>query len=336
MNMFKSELKKHVAAAAVVIMSACLQPVSVNAQSQLYPQHFDLDEVVLTDGALRTAMITNARLLLQYDADRLMTPFVREAKLSDGASSTSRYYQWETRHPSFPNWGQRDWSLEGHVGGHYVSALALSYAAMKNDSQLASLATQLKNRMDYCVEIMNDCQRAYDQNTDGMRGFIGGQPITQIWTALYSGNIQPYKQWGGWVPFYCQHKVLAGVRDAWVYGGNETARELFRGLSDWSVNVVSKLGDSDMQNVLGNEHGGMNETLADAYCLFGDKKYLDAAKKYSHRTMIDGMQTLDTSFLSGRHANTQVPKYIGFERIYQLDKTANRKSVRPLTGLMRF
>ncbi|MBQ9175855.1 MAG: glycoside hydrolase family 127 protein [Bacteroidaceae bacterium] len=320
--MFKSELKKHVAAAAVVIMSACMQPVSVNAQSQLYPQHFDLDEVVLTDGALRTAMITNARLLLQYDADRLMTPFVREAKLSDGASSTSRYYQWETRHPSFPNWGQRDWSLEGHVGGHYVSALALSYAAMKNDSQLASLATQLKNRMDYCVEIMNDCQRAYDQNTDGMRGFIGGQPITQIWTALYSGNIQPYKQWGGWVPFYCQHKVLAGVRDAWVYGGNETARELFRGLSDWSVNVVSKLGDSDMQNVLGNEHGGMNETLADAYCLFGDKKYLDAAKKYSHRTMIDGMQTLDTSFLSGRHANTQVPKYIGFERIYQLDKTA--------------
>lgn len=307
-------------ASLMVLMLA--SSVHVGAQSRLYPQHFDLDEVVLTDGVLRTAMVTNARLLLDYDADRLMTPFVREAHLSRQAKATDRYYQWETRHPSFPNWGQSDWSLEGHVGGHYLTALAMTYAAMRNDPDLATLATQTKERLDYCIAIMNDCQRAYDGNTEGMEGFIGGQPITQIWTALYSGNIQPYKQWGGWVPFYCQHKVLAGLRDAYVYGGNETAKELFRGLADWSVNVVAKLGDADMQNVLGNEHGGMNETLADAYCLFGDKKYLTAAKKYSHQSMINGMQTLDTSFLSGKHANTQVPKYIGFERIYQLDKTA--------------
>ncbi len=297
-------------------------PLAVKGQSQLYPQHFDLDEVILTDGPLRTAMVTNANLLLQYDADRLMTPFVREAKLSATTDPSSRYYQWETLHPSFGNWGQKDWSLEGHVGGHYLTALALSYASMKNDTELARLSRQMKNRLDYCIDIMNDCQRAYDTSTNGMYGFVGGQPITQIWTALYSGNIQPYKQWGGWVPFYCEHKVLAGLRDAYVYGENETAKELFRLLCDWSVNVVSKLGDSDMQNVLGNEHGGMNETLADAYCLFGDEKYLTAAKKYSHTSMIDGMQTLDTSFLSGKHANTQVPKYIGFERIYQLDKKA--------------
>lgn len=297
-----------------------MMPAAIKAQSLLYPQHFDLDEVVLTDGPFRTAMVTNAKLLLKYDADRLMTPFVREAKLSATTDRTNRYYQWETKHPSFPNWGQRDWSLEGHVGGHYLTALAMSYSAMKNDTELASLAKQMKERLDYCIDIMNDCQRAYDKSTDGMYGFIGGQPITQIWTALYSGNIQPYKQWGGWVPFYCEHKVLAGLRDAYVYGGSETAKELFRGLCDWSVNVVSKLGEGDMQNVLGNEHGGMNETLADAYCLFGDEKYLAAAKKYSHTSMINGMQTLDTSFLSGKHANTQVPKYIGFERIYQLDK----------------
>lgn len=306
-----------------VVLAMMLMPLQrVNAQSMLYPQHFDLDEVVLADGPLRDALIINGELLLRYDADRLMAPFVREAGLSSTTDTKSRYYGWLSKHPSFGNWGQRDWSLEGHVGGHYLTALAMTYAAAKNDPALADLARRSKERLDYCIDILNDCQRAYDKNTDGMRGFIGGQPITQIWTALYSGNIQPYKQWGGWVPFYCQHKVLAGLRDAYVYGGNETAKELFRGLSDWSVDVVSKLGDSDMQNVLGNEHGGMNETLADAYCLFGDKKYLDAAKKYSHRSMIDGMQTLNTSFLSGKHANTQVPKYIGFERIYQLDRTA--------------
>ena len=149
-----------------------------------------------------------------------------------------------------------------------------------------------------------------------MKGFIGGQPINQVWTGLYANNLTEFKKYGGWVPFYCQHKVLAGLRDAYIYVGNEDAKEMFRGLSDWSINVVSKLSTSDMQTVLGWEHGGMNETLADAYKLFGDKKYLDGAKKYSHQYMIDGMATFNKDFLSGKHANTQVPKYIGFERIW--------------------
>jgi hypothetical protein len=38
--------------------------------------------------------------------------------------------------------------------------------------------------------------------------------------------------------------------------------------------------------------------------------------------MVNGMQTLSTTFLDGKHANTQVPKYIGFERIYEQDATA--------------
>lgn len=294
----------------------------VTAQSELYPQHFDLEQVVLTDGPFRTALITNSKTLLQYDADRLMTPFVREAGLAKTTDTKSKYYNWLTKHPTFRNWGDSSWSLEGHVGGHYLTALALSYAALRNDEAQTALATQLKKKLDYCLDIMKDCQDAYEGNTAGMEGFIGGQPITQIWTAMYANNISPYKQYGGWVPFYCQHKVLAGLRDAYLYANSELAKEMFRKLCDWSVNIVSKLSESDMQNVLGNEHGGMNETIADAYKLFGDKKYLTAAKKYSHAEMLNGMQSLNTTFLNNRHANTQVPKYIGFERIAQLDKTA--------------
>jgi len=37
---------------------------------------------------------------------------------------------------------------------------------------------------------------------------------------------------------------------------------------------------------------------------------------------VNGMQTLSTTFLDNKHANTQVPKYIGFERIAQEDATA--------------
>lgn len=292
------------------------------AQSELYPQHFDLEQVILLDGPFHTALLTNAKTLLEYDADRLMTPFVREAGLSSTTDKTSKYYNWTMLHPSFSNWGLSSWSLEGHIGGHYLSALALSYASLRNDADRVSLATSLKTRLDYCLAILKDCQDAYIGNKKGMEGFLGGQPITQIWTGLYANDLTAFKQYGGWVPFYCEHKVLAGLRDAYIYTDSKVAKELFHGLADWSVNVVSKLSDADMQTILGSEHGGMNETLADAYKIFGDMKYLTAAKKYSHATMLDGMQSLDTTFLNNRHANTQVPKYVGFERISQVDATA--------------
>ena len=288
----------------------------VAAQSEIYPQHFDLSEVTLLDGPMKTMMETNDKLLLEYDADRLMTPFIRQAGLSKNASS--KYNGWEEKHPNFPNWGgDAGFDLSGHVGGHYVSALALAYAAT-ND---ASMKTKMKEKLDYCLNIMKDCQDAYKDDTKGLKGFIGGQPLNHIWTGLYAGDITEFRRSGGWVPFYCQHKVLAGLRDAYLYTGSPLAKELFRGLSDWSVNVVSKLTDEQMQQVLGSEHGGMNETLVDAYKVFGDKKYLEAAKKYSHRQMIDGMKTFNPTFLDGKHANTQVPKYIGFERAWQEDKS---------------
>ncbi len=285
-------------------------PMRMSAQSEIYPEHFDLEEVTLLDSPFKTAMDTNIKLLLDYDVDRLLTPFIREAGLS---SQSGKYNGWVSKHPSFSNWGLSNWSLEGHVGGHYLTALALSYAASHDNS----VKTKVKERLDYMLSILKDCQDAYSNSTNGMKGFIGGQPITQVWTGLYSGDLAPFKQYGGWVPFYCQHKVLAGLRDAWLYADSELAKELFKGICDWSVNVVSNLSESQMQDILGWEHGGMNESLADAYRLFGDSQYLEAAKKYSHQYEINGMQSLNKSFLDGQHANTQVPKFIGFERIYQ-------------------
>jgi len=308
-----------IGAVALAIVSPNVS--ALRAQSVIYPQHFDIAEVRLTGGPMRDAMITNARLLLDYDAARLMTPFVREARLD---RQGGKYEGWTEKHPSFRNWGDYSWSLEGHVGGHYISALALGYGAMRNDPGLSPLAEQLLDRMQYCLDIMKDCQDAYAADTGGMRGFIGGQPYTEMWRGLYAGDLEAFHRHGGKVPFYCQHKILAGLRDAWVYAGSRQALEMFRGLCDWSIAVVSKLDEKQMQAVLDWEHGGMNEVLADAYSLFGDRKYLDAAVRYSHRKMADGMATdggadYNRHFLDRNHANTQVPKYIGFERICQTD-----------------
>ena len=291
---------------------------TASAQSLLYPRHFDMQQVTLLDGPMKTAMDLNIKVLLDYDVDRLLTPFVRQARLSSTTDASSPYYQWLSKHPNFTNWGDSSFDLSGHIGGHYLSALALAYAACHD------VATQqrLKERMDYMVGVLKDCQDQYDESTNGLYGFIGGQPINTDWTALYTGNLTGFNNHRGWVPFYVQHKILVGLRDAYVYGGSEVAKELFRKLCDWSVNVVGKVSDSNMQTLLDTEHGGMNESMVDAYQLFGDEKYLEAAKKYTHKTMLNGMQTLSTTFLDGKHANTQVPKYIGMERIFEQDASA--------------
>ena len=72
-----------------------------------------------------------------------------------------------------------------------------------------------------------------------------------------------------------------------------------------------------MERALDTEHGGMNEVLADAYAITGEQKYLDVARRFSHRRLLNPlMQRRDV--LDNMHANTQVPKVIGFERIAEL------------------
>ena len=291
---------------------------TLQAQSELYPKHFDLEQVTLLDGPMKTAMETNYQMLLQYDVDRLLTPFVRQAGLAQTTDKSSKYYQWLTKHPNFKNWGgDAGFDLSGHVGGHYLSALALAYASCRDDM----VRGELWSRLQYMLSVMKDCQDAYNDNTEGLYGFIGGQPINDSWKKLYQGDLSGIQGNWGWVPFYCQHKILAGLRDAYIYTHDAVAKELFRKLADWSVNVVSKVDANAFESFLNCEHGGMNESMLDAYQLFGDQKYLTAAKKYTHKAMLNGMQTLNTTFLDGKHANTQVPKYIGMERIFEQSST---------------
>ena len=298
----------------MLVMAAAWGSAPMQAQTALYPQHFDLSEVTLLDGPFKTAMDKNFQTLLAYDHYRLLTPYIRQAGLS-----TSDYAGWEASHPSFSNWGSSDFNLDGHVGGHYLSAISLAYAACRD----AETKAALKARVDYMVGVMKDCQSAYDSDETGLKGFIGGQPMNAAWQALYSSQATALSGTGNCaVPWYCQHKILAGLRDAYVYAGNTDARDVFLKLCDWCILVTSTLSDAQMETMLNTEHGGVNESLLDAYKLTGEEKYLTAAKRFTHKTMLNGMSTFSSTFLDNKHANTQVPKYIGMERICEEDATA--------------
>ena len=73
-----------------------------------------------------------------------------------------------------------------------------------------------------------------------------------------------------------------------------------------------------MERMLGNEHGGMDEVLADAYAMTNDKRYLDCARRFAHRQLLTPMEN-HQDCLDNMHANTQIPKVIGFQRIAELD-----------------
>ena len=261
-------------------------------QDRLYDNEFPIGDVKLLDGPFKHARDLNIEVLLQYDVDRLLAPFRAEA----GLPKKAEYY---------PNWA----GLDGHVAGHYLTALAINYATTGN--------SECQRRMEYMVDELADCAAANAVNHPSWGvGYIGGVPDSDaLWSSFKEGDFRLYSS--AWVPYYNIHKMYAGLRDAWLYCGSDKARELFLGFCDWGINITAGLSDAQMEEVLRTEHGGMNEMYADAYAMTGDSKYLTAAKRYSHKFLLEPLAR-DEDRLDNLHANTQVPKAIGFARIGEL------------------
>ena len=70
--------------------------------------------------------------------------------------------------------------------------------------------------------------------------------------------------------------------------------------------------------MLRTEHGGMNEVLADVAALTGDPTYLALARRFSHEALLAPLAEARDP-LDGLHANTQIPKVVGFQRIFDAD-----------------
>ncbi|KAB8058459.1 glycosyl hydrolase [Janthinobacterium sp. FT14W] len=249
---------------------------------------FPLSSVRLGAGPFLDAQTTDLHYLLAFEPDRLLAPFRREAGLPQVQ-------------PSYGNWEST--GLDGHLGGHYLSALALMVASTGD--------AQARERLDYVLAELKQCQ---DANGNG---YLGGIPDgNAAWQAIAKGELQAdtFSVNGRWVPWYNLHKVFAGLRDAYQYAGNLQAKAMLIALSDWAVKLSASLSDAQMQAMLRAEHGGMNEVLADVYAMTGEQKYMDLAVRFSHQAILQPLVAQQDK-LTGLHANTQIPKVIGFERI---------------------
>lgn len=254
-------------------------------------QEFDLADVRLLDGPFKRAQELDADWLLRIEPDRLLSGFRSEAGLEPKAP---RYGGWENM------------SIAGHSLGHHLSACSLMYAATGD--------TRFRDRVAYIVNELAACQAA---NGDG---YVAAIPEgKRIFAEVARGEIRSkgFDLNGGWVPWYTIHKLLAGLRDAYLHCDNDQAREVMVKLADWALKTTDNLTDAQLQTMLDCEHGGMNEVAADLYAITGQDKYLTLARRFHHKAVLDPLAE-QKDILPGKHANTQIPKLIGCARLYEL------------------
>jgi DUF1680 family protein len=256
-------------------------------------QEFKLHEVQLTSGPFKKAQEVDLKYILDLNPDRLLAPYLISAGLPTKAE---RYGNWE-------NIG-----LDGHIGGHYLSALSMMYASTGNK--------EVKTRLDYMISELARCQ-----NKDG-NGYVGGIPQGKVfWDRIHKGDIDGsgFGLNNTWVPIYNIHKLFAGLIDTYNYTGNKKAKEIVIKLGDWFIELIRPLSDEQIQKILNTEHGGINESFADLYIITKNKKYLETAEKISQKSFLNPLIKKEDK-LTGLHANTQIPKVIGFEKIATLSR----------------
>src|SRR5437870_11275319 len=186
---------------------------------------------------------------------------------------------------------------------------------------------RFKQRADDMVTELENIQNAQGDGYIGALLDDNGINGKQRFEELSKGMIRSggFDLNGLWSPWYVEHKIFAGLRDAYRLTGNRTALDVEIKFASWAESIVSKLDDEQTQKMLATEFGGMNEVTADLYADTGDPRWLALSGKFEHRAMIDPLAA-GQDILGGKHGNTQVPKMIGSlsRYIYTGDETDHK------------
>ena len=245
-----------------------------------------LSAVALLDSPFRQNQARNTAYLLFLDPERMLRSFRRN-------------YGEPSQAEPLGGWEKPDSQIRGHMTGHLLSGLALTYANTSDE------AARIRGR--YLVS-----QLAALQAQAATAGFHPG--YLSAFPEVYFDWLEQGKS--VWSPYYMIHKYLAGMIDQYQLAGDDQALDVAVKLADWVDwrTNPKRIPYDQMQAVLNTEFGGLPESLANLYTITGRERYLATAQRFYHAAVLDPLAEGEDN-LPGLQANVTTPKIIASLRM---------------------
>ena len=267
-----------------------------------------MENVKLNDAWLVNATQKDLDYCLWLDAERLLHWYYTVAGLTP--KSESSYPNWE-RGPAGTTGGNAQ-NFRGFTLGRLMAALSQHYLSTKDDPvKNAAVLNQIK----ICINGLKACQDAIAASNPSIAGYVSSFPETRLNSLQTSGtNSDPL------VPFWILDSMLTGICDIAKYVGDdpigETAYTVAARFGEYLYrNRTSVWTATQRSTVLGVEYGGMNIALYMLYDLTGNPNDKFSAEQFDETSLFNPIAN-GQDVLSGRHANTQIPKFVGAMKRY--------------------
>ncbi|MEG3028947.1 MAG: glycoside hydrolase family 127 protein [Oscillospiraceae bacterium] len=258
---------------------------------------FGLEETTLEKGSdFYKAMERNLQFMLSVNDDSMLYNF----RVAAGLDTKNAV--------PMTGWEAPECNVKGHTTGHYLSGLALCYGATGDK--------KIKEKLDYMVSQLLECRQGMAKRGDCKPGFLSAYSEEQF------DLLEKYTTYPTiWAPYYTLHKIMAGLRDCYLYGHNHQALEMYRALGEWVYNRLSPLSETQRSRMwsmyIAGEYGGMNEVMADLYEITGEERFLIASRYFDNEKLyLPMLQNIDA--LGNLHANQHIPQIIGALRQFSV------------------
>jgi uncharacterized protein len=284
------------------------QTAFLDANPRWVVRPFPLHRVSITDGTVFAEKRDRVlRYAAAYPVDRVLHNFRVTAGLPTPSGSAP---------PG--GWDDATGNLRGHFSGHLLTMFAQAYAGT---------GTALyRDKVNQVVTELARCQAAMAASGRFSHpGFLAAYPETQF-VQLESFATYPTV----WAPYYTCHKIMRGLLDAYLLVGNSQALDVATRMGDWVHSRLSVLPRATLNRMwaiyIAGENGAMNEVMADLFALTGQQRYLTTAICFDNRQSLFGACLENRDTLTRLHANTHVPQFLGYLRVFDQNGVAEYRT----------